>query len=585
MRIVKRSRGSGEESGLKGFLEKEPRKPEPQKPGPRSSGRRRLVGPVLVLCAVLAVLVAADYAVNAGKVYRGVETGSVSLGGMTPDQARAAVEERSEGALQEVRFTGSEEVAFPAEEVGVDFDVEATVDRAYAVGREGGFTKRLTERFESAFGTVRIPPEVGYRPELARAEVEELAGQMDEAPEEGSVRIVGSEVAVGSASDGYRLDVPATVESVDRAVQDLTGEAELVGETLAPEVSTEEAESAGDRARRAMSAPLIFEAGGEQWTISPAQMGRALAVEERDGTLSVGLDRERLSEDLADIPATLQRPAIEAEFMVDGDEVDVTRSQIGRTVQMQELLGAVEAGVFEGQRRFEVPVVQDRPELTTQVAERLKPEELIGEFRTNYLTYDDEPGRVTNLEIASDVVDGTLLAPGEVFSFNELAAPLEYEEASVIIDGQVDTAIGGGLCQVSSSLYMAANYAGLESVERHPHFAELPYIRPGFDATVWFGALDMQFRNNTPGYLLLREEVTDDGFVEARIYGQPTGREVEMDSEKTRTTRDGEGNEVTQWETTQTVSQNGQVVSDGVIHTDTYGELQPADTSDGRPLD
>jgi vancomycin resistance protein YoaR len=246
------------------------------------------------------------------------------------------------------------------------------------------------------------------------------------------------------------------------------------------------------------------------------------------------------------------------------------------SIQDEKFLNALERGIFEGQRQYEVPVVVDEPELTTAEAERLKPTELLATYDTNYLTYDDSPGRVENLEIASEAVNGTFLAPGEVFSFNALAEPLQYHDTKVIVGGRVDTAEGGGLCQVSSTLYMAANYAGLDVIERHPHYAELPYIRPGFDATVWFGALDMKFKNTSPGYLLIQQWVDEStGTVNAAIYGRPTGIEVDMRSEKVAEYTDSEGNPVTDWVTYQTVTQNGEVIFDDVLHEDTYKYLKP----------
>jgi vancomycin resistance protein YoaR len=230
-----------------------------------------------------------------------------------------------------------------------------------------------------------------------------------------------------------------------------------------------------------------------------------------------------------------------------------------------------------------VPIFTANPKLTTAEAERLRPTTLLGSYRTNYLTYDDAPGRVTNLQIASDAVNGTMLAPGEIFSFNELAAPLSYSKSKVIINGRVDEAEGGGLCQVSSTLYMAANLAGLDVIERHPHYAELPYIRPGFDATVWFGTLDMRFKNDSPGYLLLLEWVDDQGYVNAAIYGRPSGKKVQMSSQQVSSTTEGD-NTVTKWVTYQKMTQNGKVLFDGVLHTDTYQTLKPEEVAtDARP--
>lgn len=288
----------------------------------------------------------------------------------------------------------------------------------------------------------------------------------------------------------------------------------------------------------------------------------------------VNYERERLRDGLSGVVSALTTEPVEAGFEVDGSEVSVTESQTGQRVDEEKLLNDVEAGFSEGQREYEVPVETEEPELTTEEAEGLRPTTLLGKYRTDYReTSDKSPERVDNLRIASEAIDSALLAPGEVFSANDILSPLDYNETKVIVEGKEDKADGGGLCQVSSTLYMAANYAGLEIEERHPHHAQLPYIRPGFDATVWFGGpasrpLDMKFKNDTEGYLLLREYVADDGFIYAEIWGQPTGEEVEMSSEPEYV-----GPDYSKWTTYKKVTENGEVVFDDVFHKDVYYPL------------
>ena len=199
---------------------------------------------------------------------------------------------------------------------------------------------------------------------------------------------------------------------------------------------------------------------------------------------------------------------------------------------------------------------------------------LLGEFFTDY-AWDPDPGRQSNLRTAAGAIDNTVLKPGEEFSALSKLSPLDYEHAKVFANGGVDYEVGGGLCQVSSTLFMAANYAGLEIVERNPHYAELPYIRPGFDATVWFGSLDMKLKNNTGAHVLLREWVDDEGYVNAEVWGRATGKKVEMASQLVSTYADAEGNPVTEWVTYRRVTKDGKVLSEGPIHTDTYGYLKP----------
>ncbi len=531
---------------------------------------------------MVAFLFLADYWMNSGEVYGGVEVGGVSLGGLTKAEAREAVQERATGALGEIRVvnpTGEEDFTFEPESVGVDYSVDTTIDRAYAVGREGGIGERISDRLQSAYGTIEVQPEFDYDPARAEEQVARIANDLDAERREAGVEIVGSAVEVSESQTGYRTDRTATLEAINASVRDMSGVSEASGEVLRPQLTTAEAERAATQARSAMDGELRLAGGGENWTVSPAAIGASLVVAEGGGDFRVSLDREALRQNLEPVYAALQRPAVEAEYRVEGTNVSVTPSQQGQQIQSDQLLSEIEANIFAGKREYEIPVTIDRPELTTERAEAMKPTEVIGEYSTNYLTYDDSPGRVKNLEIGSDAVNGQLIAPGEVFSFNALASQYDYEAGSVIVNGQVDEADGGGLCQVSSTLYMAANYAGLDVVERHPHFAELPYIRPGFDATVWFGALDMQFRNSTDGYILIEETVdTRTGEVYSAIHGVPQDVQVEMESEKVAERKNPQGEATTEWVTYQTVTRNGKVEYDGVLHEDTYDYLEPADS-------
>ena len=250
-------------------------------------------------------------------------------------------------------------------------------------------------------------------------------------------------------------------------------------------------------------------------------------------------------------------------------------SKEGQSIESEKFLGAIEKGVFEGKREYQVPIEVDKPEFTTAEAEEMKPTELLGSYRTNYTaTSDQSKERVENLGIAANAVSGTLLAPGEVYSMNATVSDLDFHETHVIINGAETTADGGGLCQVTSTLYNAVLLAGLDVIERHPHYSQLPYIRPGLDATVWFGdeygngALDMKFKNTTDGYVLLQEYVAGDNYIYANVYGVPDNVEVEMWSEPVYMTEDA-----SKWVTYMTRKENGKVVYDGKYSTTDYGAL------------
>ena len=249
----------------------------------------------------------------------------------------------------------------------------------------------------------------------------------------------------------------------------------------------------------------------------------------------------------------------------------------GEILQAVRLGGTEESGETETDASDQEAVEEGGATGEGAVVEDPAPTILLGEYFTDS-AWDPDPGRQSNLRMASQAIDETVLAPGEEFSALEVLGPLDYNPAKVFTDGGVAYEEGGGLCQISSTLYMAANYAGLEIVERNPHYAELNYIRPGFDATVWFGtngwgALDMRFRNNTDGDILLREFINENGFLVAQIYGQqPADKVVSLDSQKV----EEDLNKGIKWATYKTVmNSDGKVVENGLLFETTYSYNPP----------
>jgi vancomycin resistance protein YoaR len=531
--------------------------------GKQSNRRRGIAGPVIIICAIVAVLVAADYWLNSGKIHRGVEVGSVSLGGKTPAEARQIVRDQAMGPLKEIDFVGPAHFTRTASEMGVSFNIDETVDKAYAVGREGNILGRLSERLRASFGGATIAPDIDYQAAKARAEVREIASRVDHTPTEANVKIYGSEVEVTESRDGYELDLAATMASVDSAIDDMSGKVRLRGDVLDPGVMTAEAEAAAKKARGALSEQLTLRAEEKSWTLSPADLGSALDVTAQDGKIDVSLNRDLLDGRLTDVYNDLTIKPVEASYDFDADgDIFVKPSQEGRSVEGEKLLDSIQGGLFDGKREYQVPVTVAKPHYTTAELEAKKPSELQGTYRTNYTaTTDQGQTRVENLKIASEAVSGTFVAPGQTFSMVDHVANLDYFQTHVIVDGVETVDEGGGLCQVTSTLYNAALYAGMEVTERTAHYSQLPYIRPGMDATVWYGGpgtaddLDMKFKNTSDGYVLLQEYVSNDGYIYANVYGVPDKVEVEMSSEPIFRAEDA-----SKWVTYYERTRNGKVV-------------------------
>ena len=548
---------------------------------PGKAGRRRPLrwAGVAVLALVLLVLLAAagEWFVYRGRIYPGVKVAGVSLSGRTPRRAADILRQREAGMMpREIRLKTSEEsIPLDARRLGIGIDAQRSAHRAYEVGRTGWIGARIAGMSGALLGGSDLEPAVSFDPKAARRLVERLATRLDSKPRDASVSIDGAQVTITPSHEGYRLDVTATMNAIRRAAQGLRSEADISGRILRPAIPTQSARNAARRIRTALSTPLVLRDAGHRWTFEPAQVARMIRVSAHGSRLESTVSGKGFEQVASGMLSTLDVPPQSASYKISGDTVEVVPAHEGRRIREKELLAKLEGGLFSGRHSFSIPLATTKPHLTTREAQRLKPTTLLGSYKTDY-TWDTAPGEMANYRIASNAVNNTLVAPGQVFSFDDKTEGLHYQPSKVIVNGKVKEALGGGMCQISSTLYMAANYAGLKVLERHPHYAQLPYIRPGFDATVWFGSgsgpdsgrLDMKFKNNTPGYLLLKEWVGSDGYVHAQIWGRPTGRHVTMWSKEVAS-----GPGYTRWVTYKKVTKDGRVLFDGVLHVDTYKPL------------
>ena len=332
-------------------------------------------------CVVLAALTMAEGLVSAGVIRHGVSVGDVALGGKTPAEARVALQARypdGSGRLSLSGPTGT--IGIPEEKLGARLDVRATVEKAYAVGRRGSLLERLIGRVESPSARAYPPSYTSVR-EQRRAAVEEISGRMNREARDAAVDVNGSTVLVSGAETGYRLDVPATAREIEQALAELSPEARASGRVIQPRLTTEEAEAAAREARRAVSGPLVLTAPDESWKLSPAEVGSALIVAWKGGTLEVGLDLDRLRRQLSGMYADLTVKPVEAGYEVKGGAdptVPVTPGREGRKIEEDELFHSILKGIFEGKRRYSVTTVAEKPDLTTARAVRLAPTDLLG---------------------------------------------------------------------------------------------------------------------------------------------------------------------------------------------------------------
>lgn len=236
------------------------------------------------------------------------------------------------------------------------------------------------------------------------------------------------------------------------------------------------------------------------WTFASTWVrGRFIPVE-------ISVKEELLSKQLLEIAREVHLDPTDASY--DAHSGRVTESQPGRSLDYHATLQAVRTGLMTGKGHVDAVVRPLLPSLQSQEVQQAK-QHVLSRFTTDILAADD--GRVHNISTAVAKISGAVIRPGEIFSFNQVVGPRDGDHgwalATEIYNGEFVTGYGGGICQVSTTLYNAVLLAGLTVVERSHHSRPLAYIHPGRDATVAWDSVDFKFRNGFGQPIILAARV------------------------------------------------------------------------------
>lgn len=219
--------------------------------------------------------------------------------------------------------------------------------------------------------------------------------------------------------------------------------------------------------------------------------------------LPVGLNETLLAEKLSELNRIYAKQAVNATLQFENGRALIVPEENGRAVDIEATIKKFQELKAPLPDRVEAVTFVVRPEI--RVKDLADFTHVLGEFKTSFNTTQEN--RVHNIKIACAAVNNTIIQPGQILSFNEKVGQVTrengYRLAPVIKSSRLEADYGGGICQVSTTLYNAAREAELEITERHPHTIPVPYVKEGMDATVVNGKLDLKIKNNysTPVYI------------------------------------------------------------------------------------
>jgi vancomycin resistance protein YoaR len=493
-------------------------------PARRSWGVVVALGTLLILAGayLLAVIAISGQDVAAGTSVRGVD-----IGGMSTEQAVTVLEAElgeEASALIPVRAGEITTVVDPAES-GLAVDWEATVDQA------SGLILNPVALWEHVRGEVAIEP-------ITTTDTEQLAASMEEVSLVAAVDPVEPEISFSDESvavltpgaDGTSLDVAGSVDAVSAAyIQVPVQTVVLPTEAIPTAVSAEEAQRVlRELAEPAVALPVrlrVIEPAakeGEQApstrvTIQPVDIARTLTFAVEGATLAPTLNGKKLHKRLADELDEIERAGRDARIVIRSNKPTIVPSRTGLAVDPDQLSAAVLPvlpAATSDARLAEVTLAVSPADFTTADAKALNITEKLSSFRQPFVPANY---RYVNVGEAARRINGTILEPGETFSMNETVGERTpangFTEGFIISGGVFREELGGGVSIITTAMWTAGFYAGLERVEQHPHGLYISRYQAGLEATVAWGLLDLRMRNRTGNGVLITATRYSDGVV------------------------------------------------------------------------
>ena len=406
-----------------------------------------IVGALLIVCILLGALGFCGYTayslLMSGDIFHGVRMGQVDLSGLDRAEARAALERMyGETAIDSVIDiqAGDQLFTLSASEAGLSYDIPASIDQAYDFSRQGSLLDRARLYWSTRMNPVQLELVTTLDRNVLDARVEEIAQAVVQPLAPSSYSYADGVVSLDKGQVGYSLDEEHLYEALDTKLRTAD--------------------------------------------FTPVQAVRREAYpQELNAILIASVVNREVEQTTLDLNA-------------DPTGNTIREGVMGVHVSESDLNAAIIS-----ENRFEtVQCTLTQPDYTAAEYQALLFRDVLGQCTTDF--NPGNVGRTTNVLLATDFCNGVILMPGDVFSYNEAVGPRTYErgfkDATVYVGNSAEDGVGGGICQVSSTIYYAALRADLAIVERYAHSRMVTYVPLGEDATVAWGSKDFRFENNTP---------------------------------------------------------------------------------------
>lgn len=475
---------------------------------PDQTSRHWLRWTLIGALVVLGLLYVAGFLLTGSRMPANATIAGVEVGGMSPSAAKDKLESATTPRLNDpiTLQDGKISQELKPKHVGLTLDLQSSVD-------EAGGTRSWNPgtMFGLLFGDHDYDPVVGVDDKKISVALDSLSKDLDKDVVEAQITFKDSKPVARKPVAGLVVAREDTVDAIKEAYLVTEKPVKVVKVVVEPAVDQDGLDQAmADFARPAVSAPVTLSVGDKDVPLPPSAYAPALIVSVKDGELKPSINPKKLEKPLTDSTTGIGKKAVDATVRIEGGKPVVVPSKVGIGLRADELAKTLIPVLSKTgkERVLKIEAKAVEPETTTADVKKLGIKEKVGSFTTYYppATYRD-----VNQSRAASLIDGVILKPGETFSFNnavgERTAANGFVVGTVINGGVFREEQGGGVSQVVTTTYNAAFFAGLTDVEHHPHDLYISRYPVGREATVYWGSLDLKFRNDTKYGVLIKAGV------------------------------------------------------------------------------
>ncbi len=488
----------------------------------------------LVFVTTLAIAYLAYLQVYATTFYPGVEVAGVHLNHLTPTQAKTLLlAQVNQRIYQPVDLQYNDQhFSLDMTKSAPEVSIEDSLAQAYQYGRSNNYWNNFRDQAQALFQHKQYQPQVVFKGRtFLNAQLASINDAIKKEPTDAQIDV--QTFAVTESQNGLEMDRPLLQQQLtDYLTLKSPAPTTIPLKTAEPEVTTQAARFAAQALQRVKTQPLIITHESSKWTITDVMLYPLL---NRSNTERASFNQEKIQAYIQTIADQIDQPAQDARFDFDGTRVQQFRpAQEGKQIDKDKTIALLEQALNQDSGHTLVaPVVVAQPKVTSASTNNFGIEALLSTGTSHFV--GSIPNRIYNVGLAASRIHGTLVPPGGVFSFNQtvgdISAATGYKQAYVIKAGRTVLDDGGGVCQVSTTLFRAVLNAGLPIVDRTAHAYRVGYYEqgsaPGIDATVFYPTVDFKFKNDTANYLLI-QTVTEGTDLTINIYGKSDGRQVSV---------------------------------------------------------